>query len=314
MDFFTRTGKMALGSRLRRLSDLITNDAAKIYQLYENDLQPRWFPVFYVLCEKENQTITEIASQIDHTHVSVVQIIKAMSKKGYVIEKSDRKDGRKTLISLSKAGKQLADRMQDQYRDVGDTIEQAMSETDHDLWKAMEEWEHLLSQKSLLRRVQEQKKIRESKLVEIVDYKPQYKKAFRDLNEEWISTYFKMEKADYKALDHPKEYIINKGGFIFIALYKGDPVGACALIKMDDGTYELAKMAVSPKAQGKGIGWLLGQAVINKARHLKANKLYLESNTILTPAITLYYKLGFQKVTGRPSPYERSNIQMELIL
>jgi DNA-binding MarR family transcriptional regulator/GNAT superfamily N-acetyltransferase len=314
MDFFNKTGKMALGSRLRRLSDIITNDAAKIYQLYDNDLQPRWFPVFYVLGERDNQTITEIARQIDHSHVSVIQIIKAMSKKGYVVEKGDRKDGRKTVISLSKQGKQLAENMQRQYRDVGEAIEQAMAETDHDLWKAMEEWEHLLEQKSLLRRVQEKKKARESAEVRIVDYTPKYQKAFKALNEEWISTYFKMEEADYKALDHPKQYILNKGGHIFIALYEDKPVGACGLIRMDNGTFELAKMAVSPGAQGKGIGWLLGQAVINKARSLGAKKLYLESNTILTPAITLYYKLGFQKVTGRPTPYERSNIQMELTL
>jgi len=76
--------------------------------------------------------------------------------------------------------------------------------------------------------------------------------------------------------------------------------------------YELAKMAVSPKAKGKGIGYLLGKACIAKAKQMGANKLYLESNTILKPAISLYHKLGFKKVTGIPSPYERCNIQMEL--
>ncbi len=80
--------------------------------------------------------------------------------------------------------------------------------------------------------------------------------------------------------------------------------------------YELAKMAVSPKAQGKGVGWLLGKAIVEKAKSLGAKKLYLESNTILTPAINLYLKMGFKKIAGypTPSPYERSNIQMELDL
>jgi hypothetical protein len=54
--------------------------------------------------------------------------------------------------------------------------------------------------------------------------------------------------------------------------------------------------------------------VIDQARELGADTVYLESNTLLKPAIQLYYKLGFQKVTGRPSPYKRSNIQMELAL
>ena len=45
MDFFDRTGKMAIGSRLRMLTDRITNDAAEIYRLYGVDIRPKWFPV-----------------------------------------------------------------------------------------------------------------------------------------------------------------------------------------------------------------------------------------------------------------------------
>ncbi|WP_244950810.1 GNAT family N-acetyltransferase [Pedobacter suwonensis] len=85
---------------------------------------------------------------------------------------------------------------------------------------------------------------------------------------------------------------------------------------MNDGEYdfELAKMAVSPKAQGKNVGFLLAKAIIEKAKSLGAAKIYLESNTILKPAINLYHKLGFQKVPGKPTPYARCNIQMELNL
>jgi GNAT superfamily N-acetyltransferase len=83
---------------------------------------------------------------------------------------------------------------------------------------------------------------------------------------------------------------------------------------MDKDEFELAKMAVAPKAQGLGIGYLVGKACIDKARSVGARRIYLESNTTLKPAIQLYHKLGFRKVTGPPSPYERSNIQMELPL
>lgn len=150
----------------------------------------------------------------------------------------------------------------------------------------------------------------------IIDYSPFYKAAFADLNKEWISKYFKMEEADYKALDNADEYIIQNGGYILVALLNDEPIGVCALIKMNDPLYdfELAKMAVSPKAQGKKIGWLLGEAVKEKAKQIGTKKLYLESNTILVPAINLYRKLGFVEVFGRPTPYERCNIQMELTL
>ena len=154
------------------------------------------------------------------------------------------------------------------------------------------------------------------KNIRIVDYSPVYKKAFKDLNEEWIRQYFKMEEADYKSLDHPEENIINKGGYIKIALLNDEPVGVCALMTCEHPVYqfELAKMAVSPKAHGMGIGSQLGQAIIEQAKESGAEKIFLESNTILTPAINLYKKLGFVKVEGYKSPYERSNIQMELIV
>lgn len=152
-------------------------------------------------------------------------------------------------------------------------------------------------------------------LVRIVDFEPQYEQAFKDLNKEWISAYFKMEESDYKSLDNARSYILDNGGHILVALHENMPVGVCALIKMNDPVYhfELAKMAVSPAMRGKNIGWLLGQAVIQKAKDLGAANLYLESNTTLTPAINLYRKLGFTEVYGRPTPYERCNIQMELI-
>ncbi|KAA2241537.1 GNAT family N-acetyltransferase [Chitinophaga agrisoli] len=314
MDFYDEIGKMALGSRLRRLSDLLTEEAAQIYALYDIDMQPKWFPVFYVLSRGEEKSITEIAQEIGHSHPSVSQIVREMAKKGYVKEKKGKKDGRKNFVTLSPAGEAVRNKIQAQYADVGAAVDTAMKTTQYDLWKAIAEWEFLLEQKTLLRRVQEEKKQRESAAVHIVDYTPEYAKAFKDLNEEWITLYFTMEEADHKALDHPKEYILSKGGHIWMAMYDEQPVGTCAMIKMEDGGYELAKMAVSPAVRGKNIGWLLGQAAIHWAQEKGAKRVYLESNTILKPAINLYHKLGFKKITGPPSPYERANIQMELCL
>jgi N-acetylglutamate synthase-like GNAT family acetyltransferase len=151
-------------------------------------------------------------------------------------------------------------------------------------------------------------------LAEVIDFQYDlHAEAFKLLNYEWIQKYFKLEASDHKALDHP-ERIIEGGGFIFMARYENDIVGTVALVKMDEHTYELAKMAVASSARGKHVGWLLGQACIEKGKAMGAKKLYLESNTILEPAINMYYKLGFTRIEGKPSPYERANIQMELLL
>jgi DNA-binding MarR family transcriptional regulator/N-acetylglutamate synthase-like GNAT family acetyltransferase len=316
MEFFDKVGKAALGSRLRLMTAVITDDASKIYELYGADFVPKWFPVFYTLSEERELTITEIANEIGHSQPSVSKIIQEMIGAGLVQESLNTDDKRKNNVVLTEKGLSLAKNIQQQLKDIDVAIDDLISESKHNLWAALEEWEFLLQQKSMFKRVSDQKKLRESKNVQIVEYAPQYKEAFKALNKEWISTYFEMEEADYKALDNPEEYILNKGGKILVALYKDEAVGVCALIKMNNPDYdfEMAKMAVSPKAQGKNIGWLLGRAIVAAAKEMGAKKIYLESNTILKPAINLYYKLGFEKVFGLETPYKRCNIQMELVL
>ena len=316
MDFFDKVGVMAISSRLRMLSERMTKNSAAIYQSYAIELHPKWFPVFYVLAKGEEKTITQIAKEIGHSHPSISKIVREMAKKGLVEERKGIKDARKNVIRLSKTGMQIKEKIIPQYKDVTKAIEGMLQQSSYNLWKAIEEWEYLLNEKDLMTRIKEQKKLREANAVEIIPYTPAYKTAFKSLNVEWISKYFVMEEADYTALDNPESYILEQGGYIFMALYQGQPIGTCSLIKMNDKAYdyELAKMGVSPLAQGKGIGWILGQTIIEKAKELGGKTLFLESNTKLKPAINLYRKLGFKKIPHKPSVYERSNIQMVLKL
>ena len=199
-------------------------------------------------------------------------------------------------------------------KDVEVAVEDISKETRHDLWRAIGEWEDRLAEKSLLQRVKEARKMREREHIRVIPYEPCYKNTFKSLNVQWITQHWKIEPHDLDYLDHPQEYIINKGGFIFVALYRGKPVGVCALCKLDAPVYgyELAKLAVHPHAQGKGIGEILCHAAIDKAKDMKAKILFLESNTLLKPAIHTYKKLGFKELAENHPAYERGNIQMEL--
>ncbi|WP_093366969.1 GNAT family N-acetyltransferase [Sphingobacterium wenxiniae] len=151
-------------------------------------------------------------------------------------------------------------------------------------------------------------------LVKIVEYSNQYQRAFKALNTEWISKFFELEEADYQALDHPEENILRGGGKIFVALYQGEAVGVCGLKKTEhrDFDYEMVKMAVSPKAQGKKIGWLLGQATVEAAKKLGGRNIYLEGNTKLEASIALYHKLGFKEIKSFTPSYKRVDIIMLL--
>lgn len=315
-DFFDKTGEMSIGSRLRMLTDIITADASRIYKLYDIDIKPKWFPVFFVLSGGEKKTITDIAKEIGHTHPSVSHIAGEMIAKKLVKGENDKKDKRRNLIFLSQKGMKTAEMLKEAVKDVQTAVESISKNTRNNLWRAIGEWEDMLSEKSLLERVKEARKNRDMGEVKIVPYKPRHKDAFKSLNEDWISRYFKIEPHDLESLNHPKEYIIDRGGFIFIATCKDTPVGVCALCKMDNPKYdyELAKLAVSPEAQGRSIGIMLCRAALDQAKSMGANAVFLESNTILKPAIHIYKKLGFKEVAECFPSYERGNIQMELLL
>jgi len=150
--------------------------------------------------------------------------------------------------------------------------------------------------------------------VRVVQYESRHRDAFRDLNVAWISRYFAIEDADLKVLNDPERAILAPGGAILMAEMANEPVGTVALIRVAPDGFELAKMAVTPSAQGHGIGALLGQAAIERARQLGARWIELLSNTSLAPALHLYHKLGFVEAPLGGTDYRRADIRMVLTL
>ena len=148
----------------------------------------------------------------------------------------------------------------------------------------------------------------------IIPYSPDYQPDFKRLNIEWISRYFTVEQHDLEQLDQPEVYVLPNNGQIFFAKIDNDVVGCVAMVNTGETGFELAKMAVSPTAQGKGIGKQLCLAAIDYARQLGVKTVWLESNRILTPALTMYASVGFREVPSVPTPYSRANIRMEMIL
>jgi putative acetyltransferase len=149
---------------------------------------------------------------------------------------------------------------------------------------------------------------------EIIDYQPQYQKDFKRLNVEWISKYFKLELPDLQQLDNPEDYILSKGGKIYLATIGEEVIGTITLKKETDTVFELSKMAVSPEYQGQGAARRLAEHVILEARKLGCRMLYLESNQKLIPALNLYKKLGFREVPVGDSPYARADYRGEMDL
>jgi putative acetyltransferase len=146
-------------------------------------------------------------------------------------------------------------------------------------------------------------------------FRPGDEAVFRDINLEWIERFFAVEAKDRDVLGNPQKYILDPGGAILLAELDGVPVGVVSLVVMDDGSVELAKMGVRPAAQGQGAGRKLVAAAIETARAMGMKRVYIETNSVLAPALKLYRDAGFEPLKERrPSPYARADVQLELWL
>ena len=151
-------------------------------------------------------------------------------------------------------------------------------------------------------------------MVSIIDYSPELQPQFEKINKEWVEKYFTLEPFDLEQLGNPQEIILNKGGAILFAKEGEEIIGTVGLAKSGEGTFEMIKMAVIPKAQGKKVGRLLATSILEKAKSMGAKKVVLYSNTKLEAALNLYRKFGFKETPPECGKYGRCDIKMEIEL
>ena len=148
--------------------------------------------------------------------------------------------------------------------------------------------------------------------IDIIDYDVKYHEDFRRLNLEWLDKYGLTESHDLMVLDDPKGTILDRGGFIWLAKAGDEIVGSSALMNEGHGIFELAKMSVRKDWQGRGIGKILIETCLKKAKETGAKKLTLFSNHQLQTALKLYEMYGFKHVEVKDSPFATADVKMEL--
>ena len=73
-------------------------------------------------------------------------------------------------------------------------------------------------------------------------------------------------------------------------------------------------MTVTEAARGTGLGRRLMDHCVEAATAMGARRLYLETNSSLAPALSLYRASGFVDLPPRESPYARADVFMERTL
>ena len=111
-----------------------------------------------------------------------------------------------------------------------------------------------------------------------------------------------LQGTDRDIADIEAHYITRGGIFELIENESGELLGTCGLYPMNDEIIELRKMYFSPEFRGQGFGKKTLQRMLEKARELGYQKIYLETAVILKEAVHLYEKFGFQLTDEKHTP------------
>ena len=89
-----------------------------------------------------------------------------------------------------------------------------------------------------------------------------------------------------------------RGGGCFEVVEDGTNriVGCAGLYPLNSCRAELCKMYLEQSARGRGLGKRLLEDLLEAARKSGFREVWLETNSVLTKAISLYMKYGFQPV------------------
>lgn len=157
MDFYEKMGVLAIESRLRRLTDRLLADDAKMYKLFGLDFRPKWFPLFATLMDDCPHTVTSIARDTGLSHSSISVMAKEMQRHGMIEANPSQRDARSTELKLTELGREQARTMR-RIMLVGErSLSRMLNSCSQNLLMALSEWERLLDEKSLLERIKADK-------------------------------------------------------------------------------------------------------------------------------------------------------------
>lgn len=305
-------GELALGSRLKALSDHFYAAVDEVYRACGASIESRWFPVLRYLWENGATTVSDVATAIGQTHSAVSQLADKLVDAGLIRRKKDRDDGRRSLLELTAKGHHALVSLGPIWAATRRGILASLGEQGPALLAALSASENALQERPVVDSIlAEYQRIRETSL-EIVPYEPALKSHFYRLNAAWLERYFRIEDIDRDVLGNPEHHVLAHGGAIFFARLGEEIVGTCALLQESPGVYELSKMGVDETCRGLGAGRRLLEAAIAEFHRRKGKELFLESNSRLKTALRMYEQAGFvMQPNVRPgSHYERADVYM----
>jgi DNA-binding MarR family transcriptional regulator/N-acetylglutamate synthase-like GNAT family acetyltransferase len=310
--FVQSLGALSLASRIKLLSDRLYAEVDGVYRARAAPIESRWFVFLRLLQERGPLSTTEIATAVGTTHPAVSQLAPKLEARGLIVRKRDRHDDRRTLLSLTPQGRRQLDELAPLWEAMRESVATAIERSGHDLLAALDAFEAQLASVEIGRDMLQRHARRAVDAIRIEPFRPELREDFYRLNVAWLIKEFAIEPEDQRVLSQPQREILDHGGRIFFAVLGREVIGTCALEREAPGVYAVIKMTVAEPYRGLGIGRVLLERTIQEFHGLRGRRLFLETNSKLKPAITLYEAMGFvrQSKPRANTPFERADVYM----
>ena len=311
-DYIANLGLLALGSRLKRLSDACFQECSQFYTEAGIQVDPASFPILHYLANHKESSLVHIAQALGVSHAAISQRIRKLEKDGIIGRRYPKEDKRTCLIALTDDGMQYVGNAAPYWEMIRTSLENCLKEDADRLLHTISRCEEMIASGNFRSALKQNMRQHLADQIDIIPFSTDYAPLFAEMNAEWLERYFYIEPIDEEVLGDPQTHILNDGGEIWFAAKDGKILGCYALLKHDENSFEFSKFAVRPEAQGQQIGQKLLKHAISRAGERGMSKIVLFTHSRLLTACALYRRYGFYDIpdAGATSRYARCDTVM----
>ena len=152
MDLIAELGALALGSRMKRLSNELLKDVDNIYKYAGVDFQSQWFTTFTLSSGKESPQLQRSRNLFLSRMLQLIKYAKHFLKKSLLKKRKIPKDERRRLVKLSGKGLKLAKELEPTWKAIQDAVSEVILESKFDILGAILKFEDSIVEKRVSER------------------------------------------------------------------------------------------------------------------------------------------------------------------
>ena len=155
-DFVRHKGYLTLGTRLKRIGDLLQADVQQLLDSESVAIQTGQYPLIAALDEFGPLTVGELAEALGVSQPGITRSVGQLVKQGVVTVERGEKDQRTKVVTLAPAGQTIVDRgKQDLWQVIDRSLADICGDDTTPLLDELDRLETALAYKSFYRRMRE---------------------------------------------------------------------------------------------------------------------------------------------------------------